>query len=104
MGYSAESFAGTLGITRAALYKYLGEQAIPSLRVLEKARRLWKVRLNYGELGEDYLTKKRTVPSGQMEFKFTTADISEDRITIRKVVARDTSVEMTVRIDLAKGA
>ncbi len=68
MGYTVDKFAETLGITRAALHKYTRKQgqSIPSLRVLERARKRWKIRVSYGDLGEGYINKK-TIEDGQLE-------------------------------------
>lgn len=49
-----------------ALHKYLNQNAIPSLRVLNRARRRFGVRLSYGDLGDGYI--KPTKDERQLEF------------------------------------
>src|SRR5260370_38271054 len=70
-GFSMEDFVRKLGITRAAFHKHVTGKAIPSLRVLEKARRYWDVQLSYGELGNTYVKSKKKDPR-QTEFQFST--------------------------------
>jgi hypothetical protein len=40
-GWSMEEFVARLGITRAAFHKHVTGKAIPSLRVLSKAKKYW---------------------------------------------------------------
>jgi transcriptional regulator with XRE-family HTH domain len=106
MGYTVDKFAGTLGITRAGLHKYIRSehQSIPSLRVLEKARRIWKVRLNYGDLGDGFVSKTSNA-QGQLELQFTTADIVKENIRIQRVTPKgDNAVELLLNIGFAKRA
>ena len=106
MGYTVDKFAGTLGITRAALHKYTRSesQSIPSLRVLEKARRIWKVRLQYGDLGEGFVSKAPR-GHGQLEFQFTTGDIVKENIRVQRVTPRgDKAVELLINISFEKPA
>lgn len=106
MGYTVDEFAGTLGITRAGLHKYTRSehQSIPSLRVLEKARRIWKVRLNYGDLDENFITRKSNAP-GQLELQFTAADIVKENIRIQRVTPKgENAVELLLNIGFVKRA
>ena len=48
-GMSYEEFAHRLGVTRAGLHKYLNEENVPSLSILERAKALG-VEVGYGEL------------------------------------------------------
>jgi len=66
---SVEDFVASLGVTRAALCKYVNGKAIPSLRVLRRARHYWGVDLRYGELGDGYIRPEKKSPK-QLEFQF----------------------------------
>lgn len=106
MGYTTDKFAETLGITRAGLHKYVRKEAqsIPSLRVLERARRLWKVRLSYGGLSDEFIARK-SVSAGQLEFQFSVGDIAKENIQIQKVSPKgDKAVELLLKIDFSKRA
>jgi transcriptional regulator with XRE-family HTH domain len=101
-GYSVEDFVKKLGITRAALHKHLTEKAIPSLRVLDKARRYWGVRLSYGGLGNTFVKGTKKDPR-QAEFQFSIADISKDQIEVQRVSPKgETAVEVLIKINLSK--
>ena len=102
--WSMEAFVRSLGITRAAFHKLVAEKAIPSLRVLSRARKYWGVQLSYGDLGDRYIKTKKKDPR-QGEFKFSIADISSDQIEIKKVSPKgECSVELLIRIDFSKSA
>ncbi|WP_158942131.1 helix-turn-helix domain-containing protein [Granulicella sp. S190] len=101
---SVEDFVTSLGVTRAALCKYVNGKTIPSLRVLRRARHYWGVDLSYGELGDAYI-KPRKKNSRQLEFQFSTSDITKDQIEIRKFSPKsDGSVELLLRIDFSRSA
>jgi transcriptional regulator with XRE-family HTH domain len=103
-GFSVEEFARTLGITRAGLHKYIARKAIPSLRVLQRARQYWGVRLSYGELGDRYIQARKKDPR-QMEFKFSVEDVSKEQIRITKFSAKgENSAELVIKIDFSKSA
>lgn len=103
-GDSIEDFVRSLGITRAALCKYVNGKAIPSLRVLRRARKYHKVNLSYGELGVGYLKTRKSDPR-QMELQFSMSEISKDQIEIRKFRPKgESSVELWINIDFSKGA
>ncbi len=103
-GISIEAFVTSLGITRAALCKYVNGKSIPSLRVLRRARQYYGVDLSYGELGDGYLRAKKKDPR-QMELQFTMSEISMDRIQIKKFSPKgDNSVDLWINIDLSKRA
>lgn len=103
-GNSIEEFVLSLGITRAALCKYVNGKAIPGLRVLRRARQYYGVNLSYGELGENYLKAKKKDPR-QMELQFTLSEISKDQIEIKKFSPRgDSSVDLWININFSKGA
>jgi transcriptional regulator with XRE-family HTH domain len=106
MGYTVDKFAQTLGITRAGLHKYIRKenQSIPSLRVLEKARRVWKVHLDYGGLGDGFVRKTPNARD-QLELQFTAADIVKENIRVRRVTPKgDNAVELLLNIGFAKRA
>jgi transcriptional regulator with XRE-family HTH domain len=103
-GWSMEEFVARLGITRAAFHKHVTGKSIPSLRVLSKARKYWGVQLSYAELGEDFIRVKRKNP-GQMEFRFSLADISTEQIEVKKFSLKgEKAVELLIRIDFSKSA
>jgi len=101
--FSVEQFAQTLGVTRAALHKYLSQKSIPSLRVLQRARQYWGVRLTYGELGDRYVKPKKD--PRQMEFQFSAEDVSKEQIEIKKFSPKGTNaIELLVKIHFSKTA
>jgi transcriptional regulator with XRE-family HTH domain len=103
-GFSVEDFVNKLGITRAALHKYLNLKSIPSLRVLAKARKYWGVQLSYGDLGDAYIQAKKK-DSRQAEFQFSIADVSKDQIEIRRVSPKgERALEVLIKIDFSKSA
>lgn len=101
---SVEEFVGSLGVTRAALSKYVNGKAIPSLRVLRRARHYWGVDLSYGELGDEYI-KPQKGNSKQLELQFSMKDITKEQIEVKKLSPKsDGSVELLLRIDFSKSA
>jgi transcriptional regulator with XRE-family HTH domain len=103
-GQSIEEFVRSLGITRAALCKYVNGKAIPGLRVLRRARKYHGVYLSYGELGDRFLKGRKKDPR-QMELQLSMSEISKDQIEIRKFSPKgDSSVELLISIDFSKGA
>src|SRR5207249_1814930 len=85
-GWSIERFVQSLGVTRAAFHKHVTGKAIPSLRVLSRARKYWGVELSYPDLG-DRLLKTKKDPR-QMEFQFSLASISKEQIEVKKFSPR----------------
>ena len=103
-GMSTDQFAQSLGITRAALHKQMTGKTIPSLRVLEKARKYWGVRLSYGELDQSYVKPKKKDPK-QMELQLSFEDISKEQIEIKRFSPKgEFAVELLIRIDFSKSA
>ena len=101
---SAEDFVRSLGVTRAGFHKYITKKSIPSLRVLNRARRLYNVRLNYGELGSTYFKGKKADPR-QRTFEFVAEAISKEQIEIKKFSPKgETTVELVISIDFSKTA
>lgn len=101
---SVEQFVAKLGITRAALHKYLHGKAIPSLRVLERAKKFFGVDIAYGELGQSYVRVQQSDPR-QTEFQFVLSDVSSDQISIKKFTPKsEGSAELVISIDLRKRA
>ena len=101
---SVEQFVAKLGITRAALHKYLHRQAIPSLRVLARAKKFFGVDISYGDLGESYVQIRRA-DSRQTEFQFTVSDISPDQISVKKFTPKgEAGAELIISIDFRKRA
>jgi len=99
-----EKFVESLGITRAGFHKYVTRKAIPSLRVLAKARKYWGVRLSYGELGDKYIKAKKEDPR-QMKFEFSFTDISKEQIEVKKFSPKGAkAVELLIKIDFSKTA
>jgi len=103
-GLSVDDFARSLGITRAAFYKYVTRKAIPSLRVLQQARRRWGVKLSYGELGDAYV-KAQKKDSRQMEFQFSLEDLTKEQIQVTRFSPKGAnSAELLIKIDFSKSA
>jgi transcriptional regulator with XRE-family HTH domain len=103
-GFSVEDFVSKLGITRAAFHKHVTMKAIPSLRVLARARKYWGVQLSYDDLGDTYVKAKKKDPR-QAEFQFSIADISKDQIEIKRVSPKgENSLEVLIKIDLSRSA
>jgi transcriptional regulator with XRE-family HTH domain len=106
MGYTVDGFAQTLGITRSALHKYTRSesQSIPNLRVLDKARKIWKMQVSYGEIGEEFIAAKAQ-SKDQMEFQFSIESIAKENIKVQKVTPKGTSaVEVLLKISFSKPA
>jgi transcriptional regulator with XRE-family HTH domain len=102
-GLSVEQFGQVLGVTRQAVYKYLNEKSIPSLRVLQRARSRFGVRLTYGELGDRYL--KPAKDDGQLKLPFSLANVSKEQIQVKKFSPRgDNTADLVLRITLSKTA
>lgn len=103
-GWSMEEFVARLGITRAAFHKHVTGKAIPSLRVLSKAKRYWGVQLSYGGLGEGFIKVKKKNP-GQMEFQFSLPEISPKQIEVKKFSPKgEKAIELLIKIDFSKSA
>jgi len=103
-GLSVEEFVATLGVTRAAFHKYVNLKSIPSLRVLNRARRYWGVDVNYGKLGSQYVKTAKKDPR-QMEFHFPIAEVSPDQIQIKRFSPKgEKSVELVININFSKRA
>lgn len=103
-GFTLEKFVESLGVTRAGFHKYVTGKAIPSLRVLARARKYWGVRLSYAELGDDYIKTKRQDPK-QMKFQFSVADVSKDQIEVTKFTPKgERGVELVIKILFPKTA
>jgi transcriptional regulator with XRE-family HTH domain len=103
-GLTVEQFAATLRITRAAVYRILNGEVIPSLRVLQKARSRWGIRFSYGDLGDRYISGGTTDPR-QAEFQFSVHDVSKDQIEVTKLSPKgENSLELVIRIGFSKTA
>lgn len=103
-GFSLDDFVRKLGITRAAYYKQVAGKSIPSLRVLAKAKRYWGVRLPYAELGDAYVSAKRTDPR-QSALNFSVEDLSMEQIEIKRVSPKgERAVEVLIEIRFPRGA
>jgi transcriptional regulator with XRE-family HTH domain len=99
---SVEWVGGVLGVTRQAVYKYLNGEAIPGLRVLERARSRFGVRLSYGELGDRYVRAKRD--ERQLEL-FPIEKACKEQIEIKRFVPKgESAAELLIRIDFSKTA
>jgi transcriptional regulator with XRE-family HTH domain len=103
-GFSVEDFARKLGVTRAALHKYLHQESVPSLRVLDRARKYWGVRLTYGDLGDRYI-KPGKKDDGQMDFQFSLEDVSSEQIEVKRFSPKGpNSAELVIQIHFSKTA
>jgi transcriptional regulator with XRE-family HTH domain len=100
---SVEQFAATLGVTKAAYYKYVNKQSMPSLRVLKKARK-WGVRLSYPGLGDGFIRTAKADPR-QMTIQFSGDDVSAQQIKVKRFSPKgDKALELVIHIDLTKSA
>jgi len=101
---SVDGFARKLGITRAAVYKIMDGNRIPSLRVLRKAKQFFGVKVSYGELGDGYVKTRRADPR-QIKIEFSVGDVSRDQIEVKKFSpVGENSLELLIRIDFSKTA
>jgi hypothetical protein len=103
-GWSVERFVQSLGVTRAAFHKHITGKAIPSLRVLSRARKYWGVQLSYPDLSDRLLKTKKKDPR-QMEFHFSLASISKEQIEVKRFApGGERTVELLIKIDFSKSA
>lgn len=101
---TAERFAESLGVTRAGFYKYLNGKSVPGINVIEKARRLWKVEVKYGDLdSKGFLSEAKQVSeSAQMLLPLAFQSLSSEQLEIE--VGRKTNeyVQLNIRVLLSK--
>jgi transcriptional regulator with XRE-family HTH domain len=104
-GTTFERFAELLGVTRAGLHKYLKEKSVPSLDVLERARRLG-VEVKYGELDIDMIRKRArkdaASPEGQMILPLALENLSDQNISVELAPKKPNSIELNVTIRFAQ--
>jgi transcriptional regulator with XRE-family HTH domain len=98
---SFEAFAQLLGVTRAGLHKYLKEQSMPSLDILERARQLG-VEVKYGELDLGLIKRraKRNESSteAQMLLPLAIESLTQQNITVEVGQKRPNAIELNVTI------
>lgn len=100
-GTSSEKFAELLGVTRAGLHKYLKEKSVPSLDVLERARRLG-VEVKYGELNVDLIQKRSkkdaASPEAQMILPLALENLTDQNISVELAPKKPNAIELNVTI------
>jgi transcriptional regulator with XRE-family HTH domain len=100
-GTSFEKFAELLGVTRAGLHKYLKKKSVPSLDVLERARRLG-VEVKYGELDIDMIKKRAkkdaTSPEAQMILPLALENLTDQNIVVELAPKKPNAIELNVTI------
>jgi transcriptional regulator with XRE-family HTH domain len=100
-GTSFERFAELLGVTRAGLHKYLKEKSVPSLDVLERARRLG-VEVKYGELDIDLIKKRAkkdaTSPEAQMILPLALENLTDQNVSVELAPKKPNAIELNVTI------
>jgi predicted transcriptional regulator len=104
-GTSFEKFAELLGVTRAGLHKYLREKSVPSLDVLERARRLG-VEVKYGELDVDMIKKRArndaSSPEAQMILPLALENLTDKSITVELAPRKPNAIELNLTIRFSK--
>ncbi len=100
-GISAEKFAQELGVTRAGLYKYLNEENVPSLDILERAKVLG-VEVKYGDLDLDLIKarakKDATSPEAQMLLPLAIQGLTDQNITVEVGPRKPNAIALNVTI------
>ena len=100
-GTSFEKFAELLGVTRAGLHKYLREKSVPSLDILERARRLG-VEVKYGELNVDMIQKRAkkdaASPEAQMILPLALEHLTDQNISVELASKKPNAIELNVTI------
>jgi transcriptional regulator with XRE-family HTH domain len=103
-GTSYEEFAQRLGVTRAGLHKYLKQQNVPSLYILERAKALG-VEVGYGELNVPLIKKRArkdaTSPEAQMMLPLAIETLTDRSITTEVVSRKPNAIELNVTIRFA---
>lgn len=106
-GISAEKFAQELGVTRAALYKYLNEENVPGLDILERAKVLG-VEVKYGELDLDLIRarakKDTTSPEAQMLLPIAIQGLTDQNITVEVGPRKPNAIALNVTIQFSPKA
>jgi transcriptional regulator with XRE-family HTH domain len=101
---SVEEFAHKLGVTRAALHKYVHGRARPGLDVLERAKTEFGVEVKYGEI--DIPLIKRRAKHGQsdelqMLLPFAIESLKAEDIEIRIAEKKNSRITLSVAIRFA---
>jgi predicted transcriptional regulator len=100
-GVSAEKFAQQLGVTRAGLYKYLNEENVPSLDILERAKALG-VEVRYGDLDLGLIKgrakKDATSPEAQMLLPLAIQGLTDQNITVEVGPRKPNAIALNVTI------
>jgi transcriptional regulator with XRE-family HTH domain len=104
-GVSFEKFAELLGVTRAGLHKYLKEKSVPSLDVLERARRLG-VEVKYGELNIEMIKRRAkkdpASPEAQMILPLALENLTDQNISIELAPKKPNAIELNVTIRFSR--
>jgi transcriptional regulator with XRE-family HTH domain len=101
-GTSVQSFADSLGVTRAGLHKYRKGKTVPGMEVIEKARQAWKIDVKYGDLDTAALfAAKPSVDDKQLLLPLAFEEITADHLQVE--VGRKTSeyLQLSVKVFLS---
>ena len=98
---SYEEFAQKLGVTRAGIHKYLNEENVPSLNILERAKALG-VEVKYGELDISLIKARAkrdgSSPEAQMILPLAIENLTDQNVTIEVGSRKPNAIELNVTI------
>jgi hypothetical protein len=101
---SADVFARSLNLTRAGLYKAKRGKSVPELDLIEQARK-YDVFVGYGDLGDQFLNRKRRKqPKSadlQLFLPFAVENLKKDSVRVELGEHKGDSVEVKVWIKFA---
>jgi transcriptional regulator with XRE-family HTH domain len=100
-GISYEAFASRLGVTRAGLHKYLNEENVPSLDILERAKALG-VEVKYGDLDVGLIRarakKADDSQEAQMLLPLAIENLTDQNVTIEVGSRKPNAIALNVTI------
>jgi len=102
---SYEEFAQRLGVTRAGIHKYLNEENVPSLGILERAKALG-VEVKYGDLDVNLIKKRGkddpTSSEAQMLLPLVLDGLTDQDVTVELGGKKQNALELNVTITFAR--
>jgi hypothetical protein len=103
--YLTLSLPERLGVTRAGLYKYLNQENVPSLDILERAKALG-IEVKYGDLDPDLIrarAKKDTAsPEAQMLLPLAIQGLTDQNITVEVGPREPNAIALNVTIKFSQ--
>jgi len=106
-GWNAKKASLELGVSRASFYKYLAKDDVPSLAILRRAVKLWKVKLHYADyaLDDEFFEKsvkeRGPVREQQMPLPFIEGLRNEDIEILAVIPRKPNAIEVKLRIKFA---